>query len=98
MGNSDRPAGYNPAIQQIENLRYFQLRTSQRTSAKSGLFAAEIRIWFWLRQVRLSVFPQFSIFEFFSPPAKIVFFPRWLSLESSHGCYYPNPATATVRQ
>src|SRR6185369_6933638 len=28
VGNSDRSAGCNPAIQQIANLRYFQLRVS----------------------------------------------------------------------
>ena len=28
VGHSDRSAGFNPAIRQIENLRYFQLRVS----------------------------------------------------------------------
>jgi hypothetical protein len=34
-------AGWKPAIQQVENLRYSQKRTLEETSAKSGLSAVE---------------------------------------------------------
>jgi hypothetical protein len=52
FGKCDQSAGYNPAIQQIKNPRYFQLWTSEGTSAKSGLSAGEFLIWLWCRQVR----------------------------------------------
>jgi len=52
FGKWDQSAGCNPAIQQIKNPRYFQLWTSEGTSAKSGLSAGEFLIWLWCRQVR----------------------------------------------
>jgi len=64
FGKCDQSAGYNPAIQQIKNPRYFQLWTSEGTSAKSGYPRASSSFGCGAARLGASVFEETPI----SPP------------------------------